>query len=172
MTVTFSLSPRRIVFGALLCGVLGWFGWHYRVEQALVQAAQGEGVPKKLLWAVAIQETRMKPDAVGAAGEIGLMQIMPITARHWAEETGQDVPTEEELFRPGLNARIGAWYLRKGLDEGKGADDALAYALAYYNAGPARARKWEKDLPQGIRFEDYIPFSSTRKYVKQVKARL
>jgi soluble lytic murein transglycosylase len=172
MTISLTLSFRRLIFAALLGGLSVWLGWQYRLERALVAAGRAEGVPNMLLWSVAMQETRMTPDAVGAAGEIGLMQIMPNTAKHWAELTGQDVPTEEELFRPKLNARIAAWYLREGLEEGKGTQDRLAYALAYYNAGPARARRWQEELPEGIRFEDYIPFSSTRKYVKQVKGRM
>lgn len=172
MTFTFQLSFRRTAFGILLCGLLGWLGWHYRLERALVQASRSEGVSRQLLWAVAMQETRMRGDVTGAAGEIGLMQVMPSTAAQWAKEHDRNAPTGKQLFRPKLNARIGAWYLRKGLDEYADTEDPLAYALAYYNAGPTRVRKWKEELPPGIPFERYIPFPSTRKYVRQVKERL
>lgn len=172
MTITFSFSIRRVLFAAVLVGVAAAAWWQFRLDRVLVSAARAEGVDPLVLRSVAIQETNLNPKAKGAAGEIGLMQIMPNTAKHWAQETGNPVPTERELFRPSLNARISAWYIGQGLQEFSDTEDPLAASLAYYNAGPTRARKWLSEVPEGIAFEDYIPFSSTRKYVKQVKERL
>jgi len=172
MILSIPFSPRRVGFALLLVSgiALGW--WNFRLDRVMVNAARAEGIDPLLLRSVAIQETNLNPRAEGAAGEIGLFQIMPNTAKHWAQRTENPVPTEADLFRPELNARISAWYLRQGLDEFAETDDPLAYALAYYNAGPSRARTWRKNLPEGVAFEDYIPFSSTRKYVKSVKSRL
>lgn len=172
MHLVIPISPRRILFGGVLLGFLTWTGWQTRLDRAIVNAAHRGGISPHLLRSIGIQESRLDPTAEGASGEIGMFQIMPITAQHWAEQTDNPVPTRDELFRVPLNAEISAWVLRQGLDEFRDTPDPLAAALAYYNAGPSRARQWLRDLPEGIAFEDYIPFSSTRKYVKQVKGRL
>jgi soluble lytic murein transglycosylase-like protein len=172
MKISFSISPRRCLFGALLILFCGMGLWQFQLDRTIINVARQQGVSPFLLHSVAVQESNLNPVAEGAAGEIGMFQIMPNTAKHWAERTGKPIPTEEELFRVSLNAEISAWYLRQGLDEFADTEDPLAAALAYYNAGPSRARRWLEDLPDGIAFEDYIPFSSTRKYVKQVKSRL
>jgi soluble lytic murein transglycosylase len=172
MIVTLSISLRRVLSALLLAGFAVGIWWNFRLDRVMVTAARAEGISPLLLRSVAIQETNLNPGVVGAAGEIGLFQIMPNTAKHWAEQTGNPTPSHKELFRPALNARISAWYLREGLDEFSDTEDPLAYALAYYNAGPSRARQWQRDLPEGIAFEDYIPFTSTRAYVKQIKSRL
>jgi soluble lytic murein transglycosylase len=129
-------------------------------------------VDVNLLLAVAYQESRMNPDARGAAGEIGMFQIMPNTAKHWAEVTGNAVPGERELFRVRTNAEIAAWYLRRGLDRFAHRADPLPFALAYYNAGPGRAVEWEQRLPDRMAFHEFIPFPSTRKYVMDITRRI
>ncbi len=142
------------------------------VEQSLLRAARLYDLEVKLLQAVAYQESRMNPDARGAAGEIGMFQIMPGTAQHWAEVTGNAVPTEKQLFLVQNNAEIAAWYLRRGIDRFQHRNDPLPFALAYYNAGPSRAVTWEKNLPPGVAFHEYIPFPTTRKYVIDIMGRM
>jgi soluble lytic murein transglycosylase len=164
------LSKQKWIFLTLL-GMFtagGW--WTYRIDRALWKAGQHHQIDPHLLRAVAMQESRMNPKAVGAAGEIGMMQIMPNTAKHWAQKTHQPIPTEKELFRLRTNTEISAWYLRQGLDEFAHMADPRPYALAYYNAGPGRVRSWVTQVPDGIDFADFIPFSSTRKYVKNILA--
>ena len=137
-------------------------------ERAILRAAALFRLDPRLLVAVAMRESRMNPLARGAAGEIGMFQIMPITARHWAEVTGNPVPTEEDLFDVSRNAEISAWYLRRGLDTFAHRDNPLPFALAYYNAGPTRAREWERGVPEGEDFLPHIPFASTREYVRVI----
>jgi len=140
----------------------------HRIDNAFWRSGREHAVDPLLLKAVAWQESRLRPDARGAAGEIGMMQIMPNTARHWAERTGQPVPDEKQLFRIRLNTSISAWYLRQGLDEFADTEDPLVYALAYYNAGPSRARAWRTQRPEEIPFTEFIPFPSTRRYVTNI----
>ncbi|MEX2606040.1 MAG: transglycosylase SLT domain-containing protein [Kiritimatiellia bacterium] len=164
------LSKRKWIFVVLL-GVFtagGW--WTHRMDRALWIAGRRHRIDPQLLRAVAMQESRMNPKAVGAAGEIGMMQIMPNTAKHWALTTNQPIPSEKELFRLRTNTEISAWYLRQGLDEFAHMKDPWPYALAYYNAGPSRVRSWVTLVPDGIAFADFIPFSTTRKYVKNILA--
>jgi soluble lytic murein transglycosylase-like protein len=140
----------------------------HQTDRALLGAAHEHRIDWRLLRAVAIQESRMNPRARGAAGEIGMFQIMPNTARHWAERTGNPVPTEEELFRTALNARISAWYLREGLDEFADRDDPTAFALAFYNAGPSRIRRWANEVDTADELIAFIPFPTTRAYVTRI----
>lgn len=162
------IPVRRLIFSALLLlfTVGGW--WTYRIERALLRAGRLYDIDWHFLRAVAMQETRMNPKAVGAAGEIGLFQIMPNTAKHWSRETNRPVLNEKQLFNLKNNAEISAWYLRQGINRFSEQEDPLPYALAYYNAGPSRAIRWAEELPEGVPFANYIPFSSTRKYVTNI----
>ena len=88
-------------------------------------ASQQTGVPVQLLKAVAKAESNFNPDAVSSCGAVGVMQLMPATAR----SLGVTDPTD-----PGQNILGGAKYLQSMLERYDG-DTALA--LAAYNAGPA-----------------------------------
>lgn len=159
---------RLALFGLpLLLGPLALRHAH-TTDAALLSAAREHRLDWRLLRAVAMQESRMNPKARGAAGEIGMFQIMPHTARHWAERTGNPVPTEEELFAVRLNAGISAWYLRQGLDEFAHRSDPLPFALAFYNAGPSRIRAWERNVGPDEDLIPHIPFPSTRTYVTNI----
>jgi soluble lytic murein transglycosylase len=138
------------------------------VDRALLTASREHRIDWRLLRAVAIQESRMNPRARGAAGEIGMFQIMPNTAKHWAERTQNPVPTEEALFNVTLNARISAWYLRQGLDEFADRADPVPFALAYYNAGPSRIRAWAGEVETSEELLAFIPFPSTRTYITRI----
>lgn len=172
---------RRVACAGLLAGMAAAGQHMYRAERhwlrdhkmderetAFSHAARLFQLDIRLLEAVARRETGMDPMARGAAGEIGLFQIMPNTALHWAQRTDNPVPSEEDLFNVGLNTHIAAWYLRQGLDRFAHREDPLPFALAYYNAGPGRAVRWERELPPGTPFESYIPFPGTRSYVRAI----
>jgi soluble lytic murein transglycosylase-like protein len=103
-------------------------------------------------------ESGGNPRLVGAAGERGLMQIMPET---WADMTQQDrgVPLSfERAFDPALNERVGRLYLaylQAFLHEHRELwqSDERALLLACYNGGPGRVRDTGFDvrkLPQSV----------------------
>lgn len=162
------LSTARIICALLLLSFAGLGLWVHRIDRPMLKAGRQHRVDPLLLRAVAITESNLNPKAVGAAGEIGMFQIMPNTAKHWAQQTGHKVPTEKQLFRLKTNAAISAWYLREGLDEFADKEDPTAYALAFYNAGPSRVRAWQTQIPSGVSFVDSIPFPSTRRYVSKI----
>ncbi len=117
---------------------------NYRLDPALLAA---------VIW----QESRFRPAAVSSAGAVGLMQLLPSTARGIAQRTGGSAFVESDLYQPELNIRYGAWYLRHLLD--KYGDTQLA--LAAYNAGQTNVDRWLAD-GGGIRFTE------TRHYVDAV----
>lgn len=139
---------------------------------AFQNAGTAHGVNAGWLYAVARQESRFVPDIVSSAGAVGLMQLMPRTARWVAKQRGMADYRIEYLNDPAVNADFGAFYLKHCLD---GLDGSLALAAAAYNAGPGRARAWRARAAarggaamEGDVWVESIPFDETRDYVKKV----
>ncbi|MBI4482999.1 MAG: lytic transglycosylase domain-containing protein [Acidobacteria bacterium] len=114
--------------------------------------------------------------ARGEAGELGLMQVMPGVAQEFSQETGRGL-SEEALLDPETNLRVGCWYLRQSLEKYKGYSDPLPYALARYNAGETRVKRWIEEArsgsprPDGASFVNSINFPLTRKYITNILKR-
>jgi soluble lytic murein transglycosylase-like protein len=119
------------------------------VRRELSTAADTYALDPKLVEAVAWRESRFRLDARSDKGAIGVMQLMPGTAR----DLGVDP------FDPAQNIRGGAMYLRRMLSE-FGGDVRLA--LAAYNAGPAAVRK-HGGVP---------PYAETQAYVTSILGRM
>ncbi|MGZ6144090.1 MAG: transglycosylase SLT domain-containing protein, partial [Myxococcales bacterium] len=101
-----------------------------------------------------------------AAGAVGLLQLLPATARRAAMVLGRPPLRDEELTEPGTAIDLGAWYLAELL--GRFGDPAVA--LSAYNAGPRIAGPWAASgagRPIDEWVED-IPYRETRRYVKVV----
>jgi len=114
------------------------------------------------------QESRFIPDVVSSAGAVGLMQLLPSTARWAAKKIGMRGFHPSRISRPEVNAVLGAFYLRHVLDEFEGSQ---ILAAAAYNAGPGRAHRWRDVRPlEGAIYIETIPFAETRQYVKNVMA--
>jgi len=117
-----------------------------RFRSAFVSASNKSGIPLSLLAAVAQEESNFEPNAVSHAGALGLLQVLPSTARE----------LEIDLNSPGANVLAGASYLRSMLDR----FNSLELALAAYNAGPTAVEK-----------ADGPPTEETRAYVDAVMQR-
>ena len=111
-----------------------------------------------LLAAVIYQESKFRPDVKSDSGAIGLMQLLPDTAKGIAIHTGGTRFRVSDLYDPELNVRYGSWYLRHLLD--KYGNERTA--LAAYNAGQENVDEWR-------RAGTGIGFSETRHYVKRVE---
>ena len=140
-------------------------------ESYITASAQKYRVNPNLIRAVIYTESRFNPYAVGAAGELGLMQVLPSGAvSDYARVHGIAVPGKKALLEPGLNIDIGTWYLAAGLHAYRDYDDAVVLALCRYNAGNSRARKWAPERPDGDAIAN-IDIESTRNYVEKVMKR-
>ena len=129
------------------------------------EAARTQGVPVTLAMAVARRESGFWTDARSPVGAQGLMQLMPRTAQSVAKSIALDSPTDLVLTQADTNIKLGTAYLGQLLQR---FDDNRILALAAYNAGPSRAKKWYAN-PQPIdAFIEGIPFAETRAYVKAV----
>jgi soluble lytic murein transglycosylase len=120
-------------------------------------------------WILAIirQESAFKADARSPAGALGMMQLMPRTAKEIAHHIKHPLPHHNALLHPESNIALGSAYLKKL----KTRFQHPVLATAAYNAGPYRVSQWlpSKPLPVDIWIET-IPFGETRDYVVQVMA--
>lgn len=152
-----------------------------RYGQLFRQAAAAAGLDPALLQAVARQESRFTAGVESPVGAVGLMQLMPSTARELAGR-----PLEgASLKDPVLNSRLGARYLRQLLEQWQG---NAVLAVASYNAGPGAVGHWlkaglasagSKQAGAPIDFErdpelwiEAIPYPETRLYTKKVLGNL
>lgn len=111
-----------------------------------------------LVSALIRQESGFHESARSHVGAIGLMQLMPYTARLFTKVS------RRKLYDPGINVEVGSKYLRTLIDR---FDGDIELALASYNAGPGKIDSWVRRYPvqDRILFLDLIPFAETRKYV-------
>ncbi|GEM_PF-5969970 len=129
-----------------------------------------------LIMAVIYAESRYKPDVRSRAGALGLMQLMPATAKRMAKELGDKGFRKNQLTLPEVNLRYGCYHLAKLITEYQAEKQdkpgALVQALASYNAGKKQVREWNKTYEKfnltPEEFIEIIPFSETRIYVRKV----
>ncbi len=133
-------------------------------------------VPAELALAIARQESEFNPAAQSHVGALGLMQVMPATAKSVAKDLGIAYSTKSLGGDWEYNARIGTTYLADML---KRYDGSALLAAAAYNAGPHRADRWIKDYGDprsanvnAIDWIETIPFRETRNYVMRVNEAL
>jgi soluble lytic murein transglycosylase len=138
----------------------------YRSE--IGDAARDTQLDAAWVYGLARQESRFVANIVSSAGAVGIMQLMPPTAKWVAKQTGRSDFRPVQLEDPAVNAQFGTWYLRYVLDR---LDGSPVLATAAYNAGPARAQAWRGNMPvEGAIYAETIPFNETRDYVKKVLA--
>ncbi len=126
------------------------------------------GLDPLLVAAVIREESRFEEDAVSRAGAIGLLQLMPSTAKDEARRLGMHT-RNLDLFDPPTNLRLGTYSLARRLER---FDGNLVAALAGYNAGDHRVRRW-RDRLKGLESDEFIdqmPYLETRLYVKRILA--
>jgi soluble lytic murein transglycosylase len=137
-------------------------------QDIIVAEAAERGVDPFLAAGLIRQESMFNPRAVSGAGAVGLMQVMPATARTLARGLGVKAVTTDLLRKPDVNVHLGMRYLA---DQLRTWDGRLVPVLAAYNAGPSRLERWRR-FPEWGRdqlFTERIPFEETRDYVKIVQ---
>jgi len=133
-----------------------------RWREAVTAAAHETGLDPWLLAGVARQESGFVAHAVSPQGAIGVLQLLPPTARLHTQALG--LGSEPDLRDPELNLRVGARELSALVHR----FDAVEPALAAYNGGLTRVRGWWKQWPERHRFTEEIPVPETYNYVRRV----
>jgi soluble lytic murein transglycosylase-like protein len=109
------------------------------------EAARKHGLPAAFLHSVVAAESGYQTNAVSLKGAIGLMQVMPATAKAY----GADASI------PAQNVDAGAQYLRDLLLKYQGDDHQVSRALAAYNAGPGAVERYD-GIPPYQETQDYV----------------
>jgi len=146
-----------------------WEAAYPRAFDETVAAASLESdIPSPLTWAIMREESGFIASAKSHANAIGLMQLLPTTARALAKGMPFEV-TEESLERPSVSIPIGAKLLAS-LRHTYTTNHALA--IAAYNSGTGNVKKWldARGANDFDLFVEQIPFDETRGYVKRVLA--
>ena len=117
-------------------------------------------VSPDIVRAICYVESRFDPSAVSSRGAIGLMQILPETGRWIVSLLDIEEYSDQQLFLPDINIRIGCYYISYLYSR----FDEEWCVFAAYNAGEGRVSEWiERDIN-----EDSIPFPETKRYVRKV----
>lgn len=138
------------------------------------QPHRGYHVDRALVFSVIRAESGFDPAAESYVGALGLMQVMPGTARHIAKRTDLTLESPSNLLDPETAITFGQAYLQELLNH-KGIADNLMFIAAGYNAGPGRVFQWQEAFNldrDPMMFLEMIPFVETRVYVKKVLANL
>lgn len=151
-----------------LLGVRGpdfWQRWYFPLhyEKAIKASAARHRVNPHVIAAVVKAESSWDANASSSAGAVGLMQLMPDTARDLARSGAVDerrFPLDR-LSDPSVNIEYGTAYLRFLVNR----YHEIETALAAYNAGLRHADEWKKE---GGDIRAAIEFPETKTYVVRV----
>ena len=140
---------------------------------AIPNHANISGSGKALAYAIARQESEFNASAVSSAGALGLLQLLPGTAKGVATRAGIAFTHAKLTNDSAYNATLGAHYLSEQLSR---FDGSYILTFAGYNAGPTRANQWIAKYgdPRGRSIEEIvdwierIPYPETRNYVQRV----
>jgi soluble lytic murein transglycosylase-like protein len=128
---------------------------------------------KALVWAIIWVESRFQTEAISNADALGLMQLLPETAREIAQNAGATLDEEKLLTNPVYNVAIGSTYLGTEIEHYNG---YLPLAISAYNAGPECTDEWVAKIGDPrtnvdpLLWIEAIPLNETRRYVQSVLA--
>lgn len=135
-------------------------------EKIVKEEASTNRLPMPLILGIMREESLFQRTIRSHAGAIGLMQLMPATARMKAKGLGMAFSLGD-LHEPEVNIKLGSSFLRDLMDR---FGEQTPLAVMGYNAGPGNVNKWlgsQGSMPLD-EFIENIPFTETRGYVKRV----
>lgn len=134
--------------------------------------SNAHGIDPYLSLAVIREESRFNPVAKSHSSAYGLMQIIPSTGKILARQLEIKSFKKKKMYNADLNIKMGTYYLSNLIDR---FDGNIALALAGYNGGPVRVRRWVNEWYGGdianLDIDDFvqrIPIRETRYYVQKV----
>lgn len=177
MTRTAGKSILRLVFLLLVLLLLLYIGiqsplvkrkiYPLKYKESIIKYSTQYNLDPHLVMAVIWVESKYEPKATSRKDARGLMQIIPPTGQWIAKEIGLETYSDDLLYEPDINIRMGCWYLSYLL---KVFEEDIELALAAYNGGMGNVRKWLNDSrysKDGLKL-DFIPFKETSQYINKV----
>ena len=132
-----------------------------KFKKQVTEISSEYGLEPALVYAIIKAESSFKPNAVSHAGAVGLMQLLPSTAKWIAEEVGDEFDYNQ-LFVVEKNIEYGCFYLDYLFDKFGDID----IVVCAYNAGETKVRDWILD---GVLVQEKIDYEETREYLRKVK---
>lgn len=137
-------------------------------KDVVIPESKKQGLSPAWVFAIARRESAFVYDAQSPVGALGLMQLMPLTAKQVARKLREPYISPKQLLDIRKNVRLGTAYLNELYDS---LDENIVLATAAYNAGPHRVYQWLP--PENVSMDpdiwiENIPFYETREYVKNV----
>jgi soluble lytic murein transglycosylase len=146
-----------------------WLGAFPMGYQMVIQSFAPKHVDPFLVAGLIREESLYSARVVSPVGAIGLMQLMPATAKKVGRQLGlQDSDSHRKgLDEPNRNIQLGTYYLGQLLNEFQG---NIIYSVAAYNAGPQAVKRWiaQNGQRDPDEFVELIGYRETRGYVKRV----
>ena len=144
----------------------------HQYDRLISSVALEHHLDPMLVKAVVWRESRFDPKKRGTHGERGLMQVSEVAAKEWARENKISGFNPDQLFEAKTNLEAGNWYLHRAMEHWNHQSDPTPFALAEYNAGATRARRWSggnnvAEIPER-QFLQKIDFPATRRYVESI----
>ncbi len=137
-------------------------------EDLVMKQSRDQGIRPEWILGIMRRESAFDAAAESGAKALGLMQLMPATARDVGRQLGMQVTDKDDILQPATNVQLGSAYLRSMLGRFAG---NYAQATAAYNAGPGRIPKWAPDQTlEADQWVESIPYNETRRYVRAVMA--
>lgn len=133
------------------------------------QPAAGFSLDKALVYAFMRQESAFNPKARSYVGAMGLMQLMPATARLVANKYAPEAAGANP-WDPSINMSLGQGYINSLLND---VDNNLVRTVAGYNGGPGNVNRWDNSLNASadpLLYIASIPLNETRDFVQRVLA--
>jgi soluble lytic murein transglycosylase len=159
-----ALAPQKTIYKAPV--EVQRLAYPLAYADVLSAEAQERGLDPLLLAALIRQESLFEPAATGGSGERGLTQVMAATGEGIANSLAIEDFALDDLYRPAVSIRFGAYYL--GVQMGR-FDGQILIALAAYNGGPGRALSWLEAAGDELdRFVEEITVAHSRVYLQRV----
>ncbi|GAB6041811.1 transglycosylase SLT domain-containing protein [Endothiovibrio diazotrophicus] len=164
------------------------WGWHHRAiltvartghlddlelrfptpyREPILNSAKQAKLDPAMVYALIRQESAFKRDARSPVGALGLMQLMPATAKRTGQLIKRPVRSNWEILDASTNIRLGTSHLNHLMHQ---YNDNRIFTAVAYNAGPHRIRKWlpEDEAQPADAWIEGVPFDETRGYIKRI----
>lgn len=138
-------------------------------QQEVMSYAANRQLDPSVIYGVMRRESLFDPLAKSRVGALGLMQLMPSTAKRVASSLGLKKLKQADILKVETNINLGTKYFRSVMNR---FENNVSLAAAAYNAGPRNVKKWlpqDNVLPADLWVET-VPFKETRNYVQAVLA--
>lgn len=145
----------------LLLSVICYCLFSKKYKNYVVKYSDEFGLDKALVYAVIKVESDFKKDAISKSGALGLMQILPNTAKWIAKELGEEY-LKDKMFEPETNILYGCFYLDYLFDR----FGDMEIVICAYNAGEGKVLDW---IENGKLERSEIDYEETRNYLAKVE---